>query len=99
MARPVTLTIDGQEVKAPEGATILVPRDQITTLRMSLASEGLPARVVSLVRDEATRGNCLSPTHQGIAIIARKIADYDRDRLRWDLVPSDVSDTMYPKPG
>ena len=26
-----------------EGATILVPRDQITTLRMSLATEGLPA--------------------------------------------------------
>src|SRR5690606_1594043 len=27
-----------------EGATILVPRDQITTLRMSLAEDGLPAR-------------------------------------------------------
>ena len=27
-----------------EGDTILVPRDQITTMRMTLASEGLPTR-------------------------------------------------------
>lgn len=70
-----------------------------TGFELVAVSEGLPARIVSLVKDAATRGNCLSPAHQGIAIIARKIADYDRERLRWDLVPADVSDTMYPKPG
>lgn len=71
----------------------------VTGFEIVAASEGLPARVFSLVKDPATRTNCLSPTHQGIAIIARKIADYDRERLRWDLVPADVSDTMYPRPG
>jgi SAM-dependent methyltransferase len=59
-------------------------------------SEGLPARLFSLVRDPATRGNFLSPINQGIAMIARKTHDYDRERLRWDLVPADVTDTLYP---
>lgn len=62
-------------------------------------SEGLPARMFSLARDPAGRTLHQFQIHQGIAIIARKIADYDRTMLRWDLVPADVTKTMYPLPG
>lgn len=61
-------------------------------------SEGLPARMFSLVRDPAGRTLHEFQLHQGISIIARKVADYDRERLRWDLVPADVTETMYPAP-
>lgn len=71
----------------------------VTGFELILVTEGLPARMFSLAGDPAGRTLFQFPLNQGIAIIARKIADYDRERLRWDLVPADVSDTMYPKPG
>jgi SAM-dependent methyltransferase len=32
-------------------------------------------------------------------VLARKVGDYDRDRLRWDLSASDVLENIYPAPG
>ncbi|TCS98232.1 hypothetical protein B1808_05995 [Pseudofulvimonas gallinarii] len=69
----------------------------VTGFEVVTVSEGLPARMFSLVRDAATRPMHLFEMHQGIAIIARKVGDYDRTRLRWDLVPADVTDSIYPR--
>jgi SAM-dependent methyltransferase len=71
--------------------------NQVTGFEVVEVSEGLPGRLFSLVKDPATRTNYRSPINQGIAIIARKTGDYDRERLRWDLVPADVTDSLYPK--
>ncbi|MBX3726480.1 MAG: class I SAM-dependent methyltransferase [Xanthomonadales bacterium] len=73
--------------------------NKVTGFELVAVTEGLPARMFTLAGDPVGQDLYKFPLNQGIAIIARKIADYDRDRLRWDLVPSDVSDTMYPKPG
>lgn len=68
----------------------------VTGFELVEVVEGLPARMFSLVNDPATRGMSQFPLHMGIAMIARKTGDYDRERLRWDLVPADVTDTLYP---
>lgn len=72
--------------------------NKVTGFELVAVTEGLPARMFSLVRDPPTRGLNQFQMHMGIAMIARKVADYDRDRLRWDLVPADVTDTLYPLP-
>lgn len=72
--------------------------NKVTGFEVVAVSEGLPARVFSLVKDPPTRPLYQFPMHLGIAMIARKTADYDRERLRWDLVPADVTDTLYPAP-
>lgn len=59
-------------------------------------TEGLPGRVFSHVGDPALRRNYQHIINQGIAVIARKIGDYDRDRLRWDLAPTDIMESLYP---
>ncbi len=73
--------------------------NEVTGFELVDVTEGLPARLFSLVKDPATRPMHLFTMHQGIAMIARKTADYDRNRLRWDLVPAEVTQTMYPLPG
>jgi hypothetical protein len=32
----------------------------------------------------------------GVALIAEKVGDYDRERLRWDLPLTSVLDSVYP---
>lgn len=59
-------------------------------------TEGLPGRVFSLVGDPALRDNYLHTVNQGIAVLARKISEYDREKLRWDLAPTDIMDSLYP---
>lgn len=59
-------------------------------------TEGLPARMFSLVRDPSARSLYLFPLNQGVAMLARKVADYDRERLRWDIAPSEVTAALYP---
>lgn len=68
----------------------------VTGFELVTVTEGLPARLFSLVRDPAAASMHLFPMNMGIALIARKVADYDRDRLRWDLVPEHITDTLYP---
>lgn len=72
--------------------------NQATGFEIIAATEGLPARMFSLVGDPPTRHNHHHTVNQGIAVIARKIGDYDRSRLKWDLTPSDIMETMYPTP-
>jgi len=72
--------------------------NEVTGFEVVDVCEGLPARVFSLVNDPSARTLYQFQLHQGIAMIARKTADYDRNRLRWDLVPADVTDTIYPRP-
>ncbi len=62
------------------------------------ATEGLPAKIYSLAGDPPTREIYRHDAHLGVAIIARKIADYDRDRLRWDIDIGESITTQYPKP-
>ena len=61
-------------------------------------AEGLPLRGYSLVDDLPTRNNCHSLMSQGVAVIARKTADYREDLLKWDIDIFEVVETMYPSP-
>ncbi len=62
------------------------------------ATEGLPAKIYSLVGDAPTRALYHHSANLGVAVIARKIADYDRERLRWDIDIGEAIATHYPKP-
>lgn len=62
------------------------------------ATEGLPAKVYSLVDDAPTRSLYRHGANLGVAVIARKIADYDHERLRWDIDIGEAIATQYPKP-
>jgi SAM-dependent methyltransferase len=62
------------------------------------ATEGLPAKIYSLVEDPPTRALYRHGANLGVAVIARKIADYDRERLRWDIDIGEAISTQYPKP-
>jgi SAM-dependent methyltransferase len=63
-----------------------------------MATEGLPARIYSLVDDPPTRGVRDSYVNQGVAVIARKTHDFDPERLRWDVDVADVLKSEYPRP-
>lgn len=65
--------------------------------RLLDATEGLPGRVHSMVDDVPTRDLPYFELNLGVALIAEKIADYDREKIRWDLPIDAVLDTLYPK--
>lgn len=65
--------------------------------RVIEATEGLPGRVHSMVDDLPTRDLPHFELNLGVALIAEKIGDYDRNKLRWDLPIDAVLDTLYPK--
>ena len=65
--------------------------------RVLEATEGLPGRVHSMVDAAPTRDLPYFELNLGVALIAEKIADYDRDKIRWDLPIAAVLDTHYPK--
>ena len=62
------------------------------------AVEGLPARLYSLVTDPPTRAICHFTLNMAVALIARKTADYDSDRLRWDIDIAQSVQSSYPLP-
>lgn len=62
------------------------------------AEEGLPAKLHSLVDDPPTRGVSDCELPMGVALVARKVADYDPARFRWDLPLPSVLNTLYPQP-
>lgn len=66
--------------------------------RLLDATEGLPGRVHSMVDDPPTRGLPYFELNLGVALIAEKIADYDREKVRWDLPLDTVLNSLYPKP-
>jgi hypothetical protein len=65
--------------------------------RVLEATEGLPGRVHSMVDDVPTRGLPYFELNLGVAVMAEKIADYDREKIRWDLPIDAVLSTLYPK--
>ncbi len=65
--------------------------------RVLEATEGIPGRVHSMVDDPPTRDLPYFELSLGVALIAEKIADYDREKLRWDLPIASVLDSLYPK--
>ena len=77
------------------GLTLLF--SQALGFRVIEATEGLPGRVHSMVDDAPTRGLPYFELNLGVALIAEKIGDYDRNKLRWDVPIDSVLDTPYPK--
>lgn len=61
-------------------------------------TEGLPAKLYSLARDPNTRGVRAAHVNLGVALLARKVGDYDPDRLRWDIDIAEVVQSEYPRP-
>jgi SAM-dependent methyltransferase len=59
-------------------------------------TEGLPCKAYSLVDDAPTRNLWFYTMNQGIAVIAKKISEYQSDLLKWDIDIADVINTMYP---
>jgi SAM-dependent methyltransferase len=65
--------------------------------RVLMATEGLPARIHSLVDDAPTRSLPRFEAFLGVALIAEKIADYDPARFRWEASVESVAAESYPK--
>lgn len=61
--------------------------------------EGLPCKAYSLVDSGPTLGVCLYRMNQGVAVIARKVANYRDDLLKWDISAGDVVSSKYPGSG
>ncbi len=59
--------------------------------------EGLPCKIYSLVDDGPTQTNWHNTLNQGVAVIAKKVADYRSDLLKWDVKTDKILDTMYPE--
>ncbi len=70
--------------------------NQFTGFEVITATEGIPGRCYSLSEDAPTREMWKYNVNLGVAIIAKKIGDYDSDLLKWDIDITDVVDTMYP---
>lgn len=60
-----------------------------TGFELIAATEGLPAKISSLVDNPPTRGVLDCRVNQGVALIVRKTHDDDQARLRWDI---DITD-------
>ncbi|WP_293900039.1 class I SAM-dependent methyltransferase [Phenylobacterium sp.] len=68
-----------------------------TGFELVRATEGLPAKLYSLVADAPTRGIYAFDMHLAVAVIARKTHDYDADKLRWDIDVAEVVRSEYPR--
>ena len=75
-------------------AHLLIPD---TGFEVVHAAEGVPAKVYSISPDPLTRGLREAYMNMGVAIIARKIGDYDPQKLRWDVDVAKVVTGEYPR--
>ncbi|MDQ6860515.1 MAG: class I SAM-dependent methyltransferase [Verrucomicrobiota bacterium] len=62
------------------------------------SAEGIPGKVHSLVDEAPTRGLCDFELPLGVSLLAQKVGDYDREKIRWDVPLSSVLKTEYPAP-
>jgi SAM-dependent methyltransferase len=62
------------------------------------AAEGLPAKMYSLSGDPPTRGLRDFHVNLGVAVLARKVGDYDPGLLRWDVDVERLVTSQYPPP-
>ena len=68
----------------------------VTGFEIEVLAEGKPMRAFSLVKDPSMRKFYQHSLNGQVICLARKVGDYDKDRLKWDIVPSDIVDTLYP---
>jgi SAM-dependent methyltransferase len=78
------------------GLTHLFIRE--TGFEIVSAAEGLPCKAYSLVEDAPTRIMYKFKLNMGVACIARKIGDYDAEKLRWEIDVSRAVKSGYPLP-
>lgn len=76
-------------------AHLFIPDTGFEVLR---AAEGLPCKPYSLVNDPPTKPFYRYHLNMGVAVVAKKISDYDPDRLRWNIDVSKAVRSEYPKP-
>lgn len=62
------------------------------------AAEGLPCRPFTMVSEAPMLPFYKHTINCSVAVIARKVGDYDRSRFKWDLDVADVLRTHYPAP-
>lgn len=67
-----------------------------TGFEIQTLSEGLPAKMYSLVEDAPTRNNSLHTINQGVALIAKKTSDFRSDLVKWDIELNEIVDSIYP---
>lgn len=70
----------------------------ITGFEIMESIEGSPMRAFPLSDDAPMQLMFRYHLNGAVFCVARKIADYDQSRLRWDLDASDVTATVYPSP-
>jgi hypothetical protein len=69
-----------------------------TGFRTRAVKQGLPAKLHSLVDDRPTRGVSSDYVYLAVGLLAEKIADYDAEKLRWDVPLASVLASTYPQP-
>jgi SAM-dependent methyltransferase len=62
------------------------------------AVEGLPCKACSMVTDPPTRPLYKFTINMGVGVIARKTADYDSSRFKWDIDVVESLRSQYPTP-
>lgn len=62
------------------------------------AAEGLPCRPYAIVSEPPMRPFYKHTINCCVAVIAKKVSDYDRSRFKWDLDVAEVLRTHYPAP-
>lgn len=77
-----------------QGLTHLLVED--TGFEVLMAAEGLPAKIYSLSNDPPTRGLRDFHVNLAVGVLARKIGDYNPDKLRWDIDVGRVVTSAYP---
>ncbi|WP_299724718.1 class I SAM-dependent methyltransferase [uncultured Tateyamaria sp.] len=70
----------------------------ITGFELLASDEGLGMRPIALTTDPAMQDMYKHKLNGVVFSVARKTGPYDKSKLKWDLVPGDVSEDMYPSP-
>lgn len=64
--------------------------------RVLSIAEGMPSKLHSLSSDPPTRGVSGFEMSMGVALIAEKTHDFDKNKIRWDIPLSSIVDDIYP---
>ena len=79
------------------------PRAGLTALfqkpmgfEMVTVTEGIPCKLYPLVDDRPPNELYRYIVNVGVSMIAKKIGDYDHERIKWDVSLEDVVDSQYP---
>ncbi len=70
--------------------------NEYTGFEIVSLAEGVPCKIYSLASDAPTREIFYEKAHLGVIVIARKIANYCNEKLKWNIKTSDITQSMYP---